>query len=104
VRGESSDPDMGFPIALRRPLWRTLMEQNYKREIEEIVSQTPCPKNFRCYEQGFRDLCPVRDIGLELFVICLDSSPNGCTFSVRYGYSNYCRCPLRVYVAKQFKM
>ena len=78
------------------------MEQSHKQEIEEIISQTACPKNFICYKERFHSLCKAKDVGLDAYVLCLDSNPNGCTFSVRYGYSYYCPCPLRVYVAKHF--
>jgi hypothetical protein len=78
------------------------MEQSHNEEIEEIIGQMACPKDFPCYKQRFHNLCRAKDIGLESYVLCLDNSPNGCTFSVRYGYSYYCECPLRVYLAKNF--
>ena len=76
------------------------MEESHEQEIEKIISQTSCPKGFTCYKKGFHSLCKAKDVGLESHVQCLDSNSNGCAFSVRYGYSYYCRCPLRVYVAK----
>ena len=76
------------------------MEQRHEQEIEKIISQIACPKDFTCYKERFHSLCKTKDVGLESYVQCLDDNPNRCTFSVRYGYSYYCRCPLRVYVAK----
>lgn len=41
------------------------MEQDYKKEIEEIIGQIQCPKDFKCYKSGFQVLCKARDMGIE---------------------------------------
>jgi hypothetical protein len=78
------------------------MEQRYEKEIEEIIGQTACPKDFACHKSAFDVLCKAKDVGLASYVMCLENSANGCKFSVSYGDSYYCRCPVRVYVAKNF--
>ena len=78
------------------------MEQTYEKEIEEIIGQTACPKGFACHRSAFEVLCKAKDIGVESFVVCLEEEPFECKFSLPFGYSYYCRCPLRVYVAKKF--
>ena len=77
-------------------------EQDYRKEIEEIMGRLTCPKDFKCYKSGLDDLCKAQDVGLEEFLECLEENPLECTFSVHYGAVFYCRCPLRVYIVKKF--
>ena len=74
-----------------------------RTELQEIIADLSCPKDFQCYKSGFQVLCKARDIGLQTFVECLEEHPCNCTFSFSlYGW-NYCRCPVRVYVVKNLK-
>jgi hypothetical protein len=84
------------------------MEQDIKKEVEEIIGRLQCPKDFKCYRLGFKDLCKAKDTGLKSFLECLEEDPRLCTFSVRIlpmrmGGSYYCECPLRIYIAKKLK-
>ena len=76
------------------------MELNRKPQIEEIIGGMKCPRDFKCYESGFKDLCKAEDIGLESFLKCLEENPLECTFAFSFGYSHLCKCPLRVYIIK----
>ena len=78
------------------------MEQADK-EIEEIIGQMKCSKDFRCYQSGLEVLCKAKDIGLDTYLECMEASPQMCLFSVAFGYSHLCQCPLRVYIAKKLK-
>ena len=33
------------------------MEQDYKKEIEKIIGEMTCPKDFRCYKSKFKSIC-----------------------------------------------
>ena len=79
------------------------MDEDQKREIEEIINQFKCPKDFKCYKSHFEALCKAKDIGLETFLECMEVHPQKCPFSVAFGYSHFCKCPLRVYIAKKLK-
>jgi hypothetical protein len=79
------------------------MEQNHQKAIERIIGRLQCSKNFKCYRKGFDDLCKAQEIGLETFLECLEEDPHECPFSMPLGGTVYCRCPLRVYVAKNLK-
>ena len=79
------------------------MEQDYKKEIEEIINAFECPKDFECYKSGFEVLCNARDVGLEFFLECLEEEPVWCNFSISYGYSYLCDCPLRVFISKKLE-
>ena len=77
------------------------MEQNHKQEIEEIISQTACPKGFACHGSAFEVLCKAQDIGVESFLICLEEDPRKCKFSLPLKRGDICECPLRIYIAKK---
>jgi hypothetical protein len=78
-------------------------QENIQKDIEEIMDGLKCPKDFICYKSGFKILCKADDMGLESFIACLGSDSSGCKFSISYGGLFFCRCPIRVYVAKIFK-
>jgi hypothetical protein len=85
------------------------MDQEYKKEIEEIMGVMKCPKDFKCCKLGVDVLCKAKDIGAESFLLCLEENPPKCTFSlaVESGYIGgdvceyVCECPLRIYIAKK---
>ncbi len=79
------------------------MQQDSDKQIEEIIGQMKCPKDFRCWKSGLEVLCKARDIGQESFLECLEENPQECKFSLSFGYSYFCQCPLRVYIAKELK-
>jgi hypothetical protein len=78
------------------------MEQDHEKELQEIIGIFTCPKDFECYKSGFEKLCKAQDVGLPLLE-CLEEHPVECRFSVRDGGVFYCKCPLRVYIAKKLK-
>ena len=79
------------------------MEQDIKKEVEEIISGLQCPKDFECYKSGFENLCKAKDIGLKNYLECLEEDPTSCTFSLSMSGLYYCECPLRIYIAKKLK-
>ena len=79
------------------------MEKEIQKQIEKIIDVLQCPKSFICYKSGLTDLCKVKDIGLESFIICLEKYPLECKFSIYYGEVYFCQCSLRVYIAKKFR-
>jgi len=79
------------------------MGQDYDKEIEEIIGGLECPKDFQCCKPDIKALCKARDIGLETFLVCLEEQPLECVFALPFGGAYYCKCPLRVYIARRFK-
>lgn len=75
------------------------MEEEVRKKIEEIIGQMRCPKNFRCAESDFENLCKAEDIGMDRHLLCLDNTPSRCLFSLVFD-KHYCACPLRIYLAK----
>ena len=74
-----------------------------RKKIEELIDQLSCTKDFRCAQSGFERLCSARDLGLESFLECLEEEAWGCRFALSFGEGYFCRCPLRVYIAKNLK-
>ena len=70
---------------------------------EEIINELELPEGCTCYKPGFGVQCKAKDIGVESFAKCLEKDPYACKFSVSFGYSYYCTCPVRVYLAKELK-
>ncbi|UCD88215.1 MAG: hypothetical protein JSV01_10895 [Desulfobacterales bacterium] len=79
------------------------MEQAYNGGKKKITDGLILPKDCKCYEPGFGVTCKAQDIGLQSYVKCLEKDPYSCSFSVSFGYSHYCKCPVRVHIAKKFK-
>jgi len=73
-------------------------------EIQDIMANIHCPKDFTCVDLGSGDLCRAMDIGMKKCVQCLDDNFSNCTFSVSFKDIHYCTCPLRVYLAKNLKI
>jgi hypothetical protein len=79
------------------------MDEKTKKELQEIIGEMQCPKDFNCYKSGLKVLCKAKDIGLDSYLECMEVYPQKCPFSVPFGYSHLCKCPLRVYIAKKLK-
>ena len=77
------------------------MEESTRKTIEKIIAGMSCRKDFKCYKSNLSQLCKAKDVGLESFLECLEENPRDCEFSISYGYSYYCRCPVRVYIARE---
>ncbi len=79
------------------------MEQEYEKELKEIIGEMKCPKRFKCCWSGFEVLCKAKDVGSESFLECLEEDPSDCTFSISFVNTYLCKCPLRIYIAKKLK-
>jgi len=78
------------------------MTQDHIRQIEAVKSRMKCPRDFECEKSGFQKLGRRRIIGRGDLVECLEKRAAPCAFAMPFGDSYFCRCPLRLYVAKTF--
>jgi hypothetical protein len=79
------------------------MKEEDKKKINALLDQIECPKGFKCAESGFGRLCEARDFGDEKHLLCLEKKDPPCSFALIYDYGHetrFCRCPLRVYLAR----
>lgn len=79
------------------------IETDIENDMKGMMCEFTCPKDFRCYRSGFKNICKARDIGLESFVACLMSDPLECKFSLLFGGVFFCTCTIRIYIAKNLK-
>ena len=75
------------------------MTDEEKIKIKEIMAEMKCPKNFKCAENNFKDLCDAKGLGIDSYLYCLDAEVKECPFAFPFGFSYMCSCPLRVYLA-----
>jgi hypothetical protein len=78
------------------------MEHAHMERTEELIEYSPEDCNW--YKPGCGFTCEAKDIGVDAYVECLEKDSYGCQFSISYGYSRYCSCPARVYIAKNSKI
>lgn len=78
------------------------MAKHKKRiEIEKIIDNMKCNRNFACYKSGFKN---AKDVSLESFVECSHKRHAWqCDYSFIFGAAYLCKCPFRVYVIKRLK-
>jgi hypothetical protein len=61
------------------------MEESTKRELEELIGQIKCPKDFVCYRSGLKELCKAEDIGMKSYLKCLEEGRKPKRLRVFYG-------------------
>ena len=64
--------------------------------IAELKTKTACTKDFKCEKNEFNELCAAKPTPGRQFVECLEK--NYCSLQLHFGNTNFCRCPLRVYL------
>jgi hypothetical protein len=86
-------------------LGETIMHltQESTQEIQDIMSGMDCPFDFQCYKSGFKELCGelLEDSGK--LVDCVNEKSAECKFSVFLSSGFLCACPLRIYIATNYK-
>jgi len=84
------------------------VEEQEKKRLQQIMSQTKCDNDFRCCKVGFKNLCSATVVGGGHLVDCskchhagcLRANPNDCDYRTPFGFGYFCTCPLRIYAAQ----
>jgi len=76
--------------------------KGHKEKIEQIMADMNCSKDFPCCKSGSDNLCNAKDNRVDGYVDCLEYQI-ACEFKAHFGYGVLCRCPLRVYIAKNLE-
>ncbi len=79
-----------------------LTEEQHEK-ITAIMESMECSKDFKCYKSGFESICKAKDKGSGEYANCLGKAHEFCEFRLSFGSVLLCKCPLRVYVAKNLK-
>ncbi len=78
------------------------MKQQIDSKLKRIMDGMRCPKEFICTKTGFKNLCEVNYSEKGKCVECLAEKPRLCSFSLTFGDTFLCICPVRVHLAKEF--
>ena len=73
-----------------------------QKHIEELLLDSLCSRECECYQSGFKDLCKAKDIGMEDFLECAEEDANMRPSSFSFGYRFFCKCPIRIYISREF--
>ncbi len=74
----------------------------HKEKIGQLIADMNCSKDFQCSKSGFNNLCKAKENRIDGYADCLEYQI-ACEFKVYFGYGVLCRCPLRVYIAKNME-
>lgn len=78
------------------------LTEDQEREINAVMADTRCEKDFECCKSQFEDLCPARchiETGL---IECLAANGRDCPMSYTFaGNLLLCKCQVRKYVASR---
>ena len=77
------------------------MDQQVDSKLRSIINRIKCPKDFICYKSDFENLCKANDVGQEKYIECLEEQSRQCAFSLTFGNTFLCTCPLRIYATKE---
>jgi len=77
------------------------MKKEISEKIKEIMGEMQCPKDFKCAELGFEELCKAKYIWKKKQLVCLESDPSDCEFSISTVKEYLCSCPLRGLIARK---
>ncbi len=74
-------------------------------DVQKIMAEIDCPRNFHCYESGFEDLAPVQVMS-DNAVVCPKAKEYFCPMAISFGLNGIlsimlCRCLLRRYAAME---
>jgi len=78
--------------------------REHKEQLKKIIDGMTCSKDFKCLRSDFEDLGEVKDIGMKTFLECLEEDSQQCEFAFPFGYQHFCKCPVRIYLAKNLKI
>ncbi|MBW8039002.1 MAG: hypothetical protein FVQ85_03285 [Planctomycetes bacterium] len=73
-------------------------------QIQEIMKDMACEKDFDCYKSGFENLSKIEIVGDAILIECLEERAKTCKFGLPFGMGYICKCPLRNYIAKHYKI
>lgn len=68
------------------------MEQTNNRQHRSMEDVVRCPKDLAC--------CKTGRIRADSPLACLSENPQRCVFSSRHMQGYLCKCPVRIYIAK----
>ena len=75
--------------------------QEHKSQIDKIMSEITCQKDFACCKSGFEEIGKIWDVKTEGLLECLEEDSQDCQFSLSFGEEPSCLCPVRIHIANE---
>jgi len=75
------------------------MVDSYERRTKEIIAGMTCRKNCECYTSNNTNCNSSARSAGEEGIWCMDDKAQSCDFSLYFGSSYSCRCPLQLHLA-----
>lgn len=65
---------------------------------DEIINKTVCDKDFRCLEEGNAEnkICKIKRCFDNEYCLLKELTFGSCINSFSFGYSDICKCPVRI--------
>ena len=79
------------------------MDNKAEEQIKQITDNMQCPNDFVCVKSNYETLCKAKNIGMRDFLQCEDQDSAVCKFSLPFGNSYFCKCPMRYFIARNPK-
>ena len=77
--------------------------EEHKEQIEKMIADIECSKQYDCCEPTSGPLCRVGITTGGRFIECLDKRANTCSFAMSFGNGFFCKCPIRKFIAENYK-
>lgn len=77
------------------------IEPEHMAKIKELAGQIECPWESRCITSDFTDVPKVEDTMLSTRVKCLAPREEFCPLSVHSGSEIFCKCSVRICLARK---
>ncbi len=72
-------------------------------ELNKLKEKINCSKKYRCINDSIKDPCEAKYHAVSNLMKCPDIQSKFCEFSIPFGATYACKCPLRKLIAMNFK-
>ena len=80
---------------------REIKEENNEKQIHAIMDEIDCSHDFQCYKKGIDNFLNFKRIIAKDIIECCLKNSSICPYSMPFGYSHFCNCPLLNYLHKK---
>jgi hypothetical protein len=70
-------------------------------QARRIARRITCAKDFECLRSGLTRLCKARLIGNSDIIECSPENKTPCDYRITFAGKSFCKCRLRLFIAKK---
>ena len=78
------------------------LSNEQKEKLKEITTDANRPFELECLDDDFGSVSDINQMGDTDLFECRDEKAKGCKFAMSFGYSHFCKCPVRLQLKKEF--